>query len=231
MTQTFRQLGTLTEKIKKQDLNSVNFQAHHNYQMSKDKIKTYIDTKYSKGPVKDTKRMVEILQNRPLTTFYKPSQKLLFDSIGQVEDVIKNNKRKFGEAWEITPKLSLSMKLPELSSGFTKKVQEKSPRNVRLSKLITKLMVKNLGIKYKEEHEVKEKKKKYAEVRNKMNNALNTFQSTKEEVFFNDEDYFAPEYIKYIGDVDNSLKIQRYIGQNSGKKRKVNQQFAKLSRL
>lgn len=231
MTQTFRQIGTMTEKIKKLDLNPNNFNANRHYQKTKNKINSYIESKYSQVPIKDSKRIVEILQNRPLTTFYKPSQKLLFDSLEQVEEVIKNNKRKFGEAWEITPKLSLSAKLPEISTKSTRKAPEASPRSTKLSKLITKLMVKNLGIKYKEEPEIKEQKTRYDDAKNKMNNAIKNFGSHSDEIVFDDEDYLGPEYIKYISDVDNSLKIQKYIGQNSGKRRKANQQFAKVSRL
>ena len=231
MTQTFRQIGTMTEKLKKLDLNSNNFHANRHYQKTKNKINSYIESKYSQVPIKDSKRMVEILQNRPLTTFYKPSQKLLFNSLEQVGEVIKNNKRKFGEAWEVTPKLSLSAKLPEISTKTTRNLQEASPRSTKLSKLIKKLMVKNLGIKYKEEPEIKEHKTRYDDAKNKMNSAINNFVSNSDEIVFDDASYLGPEYIKYISDVDNSLKIQKYIGQNSGKRRKANQQFAKVSRL
>lgn len=234
MIQTFRELGTMREKIKKQDLNPENFKANHKYQMSKDKIKTYVDLKYNDNSLKDNKRIVEILQNRPLTTFYNPSQKLLFDLTGQVKDIIKNNKRKFGEVWEITPRQCSSTKLPVISP-LSKKKQQNSPRAARLSKLITKLMVKNLGIRLKDKpNSVSPKtelKLNCVQVKTKMSNAINTFQSSSDEIIFKEEDYFSPEYIKYFSDIDNSLKVQKYIGQNSGKRRKINLQLSKINNI
>lgn len=233
MTLTFREIGTMRDKIKKQDLNPENFHANYKYQMVKDKIKSYIDEKYNDTSLKDNKRIVEILQNRPLTTFFNPSQKLLFDSAGQVKDVLKNNKRKFGEFWEMTPKLSASVKLPEISRISQKKKTPSSPRAANLSKLITKLMVKNLGIRQKDKKDEHSPKKElnlnYTQIRTQMSNALNTFHTNPDEIIISDEDYFTPEYNKYLADVDNSIKVQKYIGQNTGKRRKISLQLSKIN--
>ena len=236
MTQTFRELGSMRDRIRKLDLNPENFKANHKYQMSKDKIRTYVDVKYNDRSLKDNKRIVEILQNRPLTTFYNPSQKLFFDLDGPVKDIVRYNKRKFGEFWEMTPKLSLSTRLPDLSPIIKKTKQENPPpRAARLSKLITKLMVKNLGIRSKDKPNSispkTEHKLNFACIKTKMTNAINTFQSSSDEIVFNQEDYFAPDYINYISDVDNSLKVQKYIVQNSCKRRKINLQLSKITHI
>ena len=235
MTSTLKRIGTISENIKRNDLNPYAFQANHEYKMTKDKIKAYVDQKYNRIAIKDENRLTEILQNRPLTTFYKPSTKLLFDSVNQsqIYEIISVNKRKFGEFWNLTPKSNKKHFL-ELSPIEKRANQSKSPKRNHLSNLINKLLVKNLGIRSVEINEQSKERYKstfYNTIKPSINKRR-TFIGDPEEIIIRDEeDYLGPEYAEYISDVSNKLKIEKYIGRNSGKKRRLNYLNARLSKL
>lgn len=234
MTVNFRKIGTISEKIKRNDLNPSAFHANRAYKMSKNTIKAYIEQTYNKADLKDDNRVTEILQNRPLTSFYQPSTKLLFNSLeqDQIQEIFTQNKRKFGEFWNITPKTTRIKQLPELSPIITTKKSQNSPRN-HLSVLIKDLFVKKLGIKTIEKKEkISEKYKSNFFNKNSTGNQKISFTEVPEEIEIRDEkDYLGPEYANYIADVPNKLKIERYIGINSGRQRKMNKQLARLSMI
>lgn len=237
MTKTFKKIDILTEKLRKNDLNPHAFHANQAYQNTKKKINAYIDNKYNKINLKDNNRIVELLQGRPLTRFYNPSAKLLFDSINQrqIQDLMTNNKRKFGEFWNMTPKASATNRHIELSPLINIPHESKSPRNPELTSFINKLLVKNLGIKQSDKPELfKEKfKSKLFQTERKDNRrkSLNDNELQDEIVILNEEDYLGPEYTSYICDIGNKLRIEKYIGKNSVRKKKMNRQNSRAGRL
>lgn len=238
MTNTFKKLGILTERLKKNDLNPHAFIANQAYQSTKAKISAYIDYKYNKVALKDNNRVLEILQGRPLTRFYNPSAKLLFESVNdhKMHELMSNNKRKFGEFWNMTPKAKIIKKLSEISPASNSKHSSKSQRNPELTSLIQKLLVKNLGIKQVEKPELfKEKFKsrlfRAEKSRNNRRRSLNDVEVQDEIVILNEEDYLGPEYTSYICDIGNKLRIEKYIGKNSGKRRRMNKQRSRLGKL
>ena len=236
MTITWKKIGTISENIQRNDLNPNAFQANRAYKMSKDKIKAYIDQTYRRSDIKDDNRLTEILQNRPLTTFFQHSTKLLFNSLdeAQIHDIIASNKRKFGECWNMTPKTNRKDMHIELSPITRTKKSEYSPRNKQLSVLIKDLLVKKLGIKTVQKNENTKERfaSSYYSHRKNNNTKVKSLTENIEEIVIPDEkDYLGPEYAKYISDVPNQIKIQKYIGINSGKQRRMNKQLARLSRL
>ena len=238
MTSNLRRIETISENIQKTDLNPFAFEANQEYKMTKDKIEAYINQTYNKSALKDDNRLTEILQNRPLTSYYKPSMKLLFNSVNetQIHELISINKRKFGEFWNITPKSNKNYFM-ELSQIEKRKSQSMSPKRSHLSSLITKLMVKNLGIKSfkKKENQIELHKNTFHNFSKFQKNIKNNKKHTEEkfdEIIIKDEkEYLWPEYAEYIKDVSNKIKIEKYIGKNSGKKRKMIQLSVKLSKL
>ena len=233
MTTTFRKIGSITEEIKKKDLDPNTFHANRAYRMTKDKINAYINGKYKNQPLKDSKRMLEILQNRPLTTFYKP-EKLLFESFNesQIHEVLSNNKRKFGEFWNMNPKTNEPNRVLELPPIEKIPKASKESRNAQLSSLIKKLMEKNLGMKIfenRKDHKKEiirtsfDRKKKPVHTKENTNN-------DEEIVLLDEKDYLAPEYEAYISNFSNRLLIDKYISKNNERRRRVTRQLAKLSK-
>jgi hypothetical protein len=100
--------------------------------------------------------------------------------------------------------------------------------------MIKKLLVKNLGIKQSEKPEIGKEKFKsrlFGAERNKhkRRRSLNDKEVQDEIIILNEEDYLGPQYADYICDIGTKLRIEKYIGKNSGRARRINKQSARVS--
>lgn len=236
MTLSWNEIGTISERIKRNDLNPTAFQANRAYRMSKNIINTYIEQTYKTSDLKDDNRVTEILQNKPLTSHFQPSTKLLFNSLEEtkIQEILTCNKRKFGEFWNMTPKPIRAK--PNVVLSPIKKINklQTPPKIHRLSVLINNLFEKKLGIVTNQKNIGRQVRYKRSNDHYKKNHHFfhNSLTEGDEEIVIPDEkDYLGPEYAKDILNLSNQLRVQKYISKNSEKLRKTNKQLSKLSRL
>jgi hypothetical protein len=124
--------------------------------------------------------------------------------------------------------------LNEIYSLPLSRSEDRSIRNRYLSSMISRLMTKNLGIKYKIESETvfETNTQKYFKLREKKRKIKLKRENPEVVDLYTDD----PEYLKYESkdfspNLGSSMTIQRYMGQNAMKKRKQTRFMSKLARF